>query len=56
MAEYVKEILQGKAKKTEQEAVSGIYGELANEELKLVGDFLKKNIQQVYLYISLKLI
>lgn len=47
MAEYVKEILQGKAKKTEQEAVSGIYGELASEELKLVGDFLKKNIQVI---------
>lgn len=47
MTEYVKEILQGKAKKTEQEAVSGIYGELASEELKLVGNFLKKNIQVI---------
>ena len=47
MTEYVKEILQGKAKKTEQEAVSGIYGGLASEELKLVGAFLKKNIQVI---------
>lgn len=47
MTEYVKEILQEEAEKVEQEAASGIYGELASEELKIVSAFLKKNIQVI---------
>lgn len=45
MIEYVKGILQEKAEKVEQEAASGIYGELASEELNIVCNFIKKNMK-----------